>query len=87
MTSAFATPVSSIKVPTQDFTAIKLRQHAAWSSGDCAVVGITLQIVGETLADAVDARADERLLALPLATVTPRWPLRADTLPWPEALP
>ncbi|WP_439521002.1 hypothetical protein [Hydrogenophaga sp.] len=53
MTSAFATPVSSIKDPTQDFTAFKLRQQAAWSSGDHAVVDTTLQIVGETPAEAV----------------------------------
>ncbi|RZL98907.1 MAG: SAM-dependent methyltransferase, partial [Variovorax sp.] len=35
---------------TPDFTAIKQRQQAAWSSGDYAVVGTTLQIVGEQLA-------------------------------------
>jgi SAM-dependent methyltransferase len=62
MTSAIATPVSSTTVPTPDFTAIKLRQQAAWSSGDYTAVGTTLQIVGETLAEAVDVRADERVL-------------------------
>jgi ubiquinone/menaquinone biosynthesis C-methylase UbiE len=45
-----------------DFAAIKTRQHAAWSSGDYAVVGITLQIVGETLCEAVDLRAGQRVL-------------------------
>lgn len=40
-----------------DFTAIKARQNAAWASGDYAVVGTTLQIVGETLAEAMDLRA------------------------------
>jgi SAM-dependent methyltransferase len=47
---------------TPDFAAIKQRQQAAWSSGDYAVVGTTLQIVGETLAEAVDLRAGERVL-------------------------
>src|SRR5262252_1816566 len=45
-----------------DIAAIKLRQRAAWSSGDYAVVGTTLQIVGETLCEAVDLRAGERVL-------------------------
>ncbi|HYM35479.1 MAG TPA: methyltransferase domain-containing protein, partial [Steroidobacteraceae bacterium] len=45
-----------------DFTAIKTRQQAAWASGDYAVVGTTLQIVGEQLAEACDLRTDERVL-------------------------
>jgi ubiquinone/menaquinone biosynthesis C-methylase UbiE len=45
-----------------DFTAIKQRQQATWASGDYAVVGTTLQIVGETLAEAADVRAGERVL-------------------------
>jgi ubiquinone/menaquinone biosynthesis C-methylase UbiE len=52
--------------PTQprnvDFAAIKSRQHAAWGSGDYAIVGTTVQIVGETLCEAVDLRAGERVL-------------------------
>ncbi len=47
---------------TPDFAAIKARQQATWSSGDFAVIGTTLQIVGELLAEAVDVRADERVL-------------------------
>ncbi len=47
---------------TPDFAAIKARQQATWSSGDFAVIGTTLQIVGESLAEAVDVRADERVL-------------------------
>ena len=47
---------------TPDFVAIKQRQLAAWSSGDYAIVGTTLQIVGEQLAEAVDVRAGERVL-------------------------
>jgi SAM-dependent methyltransferase len=45
-----------------DFTAIKQRQQATWASGDFAVVGTTLQIVGESLAEAADVRAGERVL-------------------------
>ncbi len=45
-----------------DFQAIKQRQQAVWTSGDFAVIGITLQIVGESLAEAVDVCAGERVL-------------------------
>lgn len=45
-----------------DFDALKLRQQAIWSSGNYAVVGTTLQIVGESLAEAVDLRAGECVL-------------------------
>lgn len=45
-----------------DFAALKNRQMAAWASGDYAVIGTTLQIVGEQLAEACDLRWDERVL-------------------------
>lgn len=45
-----------------DFSAIKIKQQAAWASGDFSVVGTTLQIVGESLAEAADIRAGERVL-------------------------
>ena len=45
-----------------DFTALKTRQMDAWGSGDYAVIGTTLQIVGEQLAEACDLRCDERVL-------------------------
>lgn len=48
--------------PRIDFAAIKSRQHSAWGSGDYAVVGTTVQIVGETLCEAVDLHAGERVL-------------------------
>jgi len=48
--------------PGPDFAAIKQRQQAAWASGDFAVVGVTLQIVGELLAEAADIRAGERVI-------------------------
>jgi ubiquinone/menaquinone biosynthesis C-methylase UbiE len=49
-------------VPHVDFTAIKARQKATWASGDYTVIGTTLQIVGESLCEAVDLRAGERVL-------------------------
>ena len=52
--SAAAAPV--------DYEAIKQRQQATWASGDFAVIGTTLQIVGESLAEAADIRAGERVL-------------------------
>jgi len=48
--------------PQPDFAAIKTRQQATWASGDFAIIGTTLQIVGESLAEAVDVRAGERVL-------------------------
>src|SRR6185295_10977338 len=45
-----------------DLAAIKGRQQLAWSSGDYAVVGTTLQIVGERLCEAVDLRSNQRVL-------------------------
>ncbi|HTS20356.1 MAG TPA: class I SAM-dependent methyltransferase [Casimicrobiaceae bacterium] len=48
--------------PQPDFAAIKTKQQATWSSGDYAVIGTTLQIVGESLAEAADVRAGERVL-------------------------
>ncbi|MHB8410295.1 MAG: class I SAM-dependent methyltransferase, partial [Acidiferrobacterales bacterium] len=45
-----------------DYAAIKQRQKAIWSSGDYATIGITLQIVGEMLAEAADVRAGEQVL-------------------------
>jgi ubiquinone/menaquinone biosynthesis C-methylase UbiE len=45
-----------------DHTAVKARQQDAWSSGDYAVVGTTLQIVGEDLCEALDIRAGQTVL-------------------------
>ncbi|MDB5565123.1 MAG: SAM-dependent methyltransferase [Tardiphaga sp.] len=45
-----------------DLEALKARQHGAWSSGDYAVVGTTLQIVGENLCEALDLRSGQKVL-------------------------
>jgi ubiquinone/menaquinone biosynthesis C-methylase UbiE len=43
-------------------TSLKIRQQAAWSSGNYAIVGTTLQIVGEELCEALDLRAGTKVL-------------------------
>jgi ubiquinone/menaquinone biosynthesis C-methylase UbiE len=47
---------------TSDLIALKTRQQAAWSSGNYAVVGTTLQIVGEQLCEALDLRSGAKVL-------------------------
>ena len=47
----------TVTLTTPDYSAIKQRQQAAWSSGDYARIGTTLQIVGESLAEAMDLPA------------------------------
>ncbi len=54
--------VVSNSLPTVDLVALKSRQRVAWSTGNYAVVGTTLQIVGETLCEALDLRAGSRVL-------------------------
>jgi SAM-dependent methyltransferase len=54
--------VISTSTPVVDLAAVKNKQHLAWSAGDYAVVGTTLQIVGESLCEALDLRAGERVL-------------------------
>jgi len=51
------TPASAV-----DLATVKQRQHGAWGSGDYARIGTTLQIVGETLCEAVDVRSNHRVL-------------------------
>jgi ubiquinone/menaquinone biosynthesis C-methylase UbiE len=51
-----------MNAPTTDLNALKSRQQTAWASGDYAVIGTTLQIVGEQLAEACDLHWDEHVL-------------------------
>jgi ubiquinone/menaquinone biosynthesis C-methylase UbiE len=56
-------PMSTSASPAApDLAAAKARQMAAWSSGDYAVIGTTLQIVGERLCENVNLRSVERVL-------------------------
>ena len=48
--------------PAVDLAAVKTRQQVAWSTGNYAVVGTTLQIVGENLCEALDLRSNARVL-------------------------
>jgi ubiquinone/menaquinone biosynthesis C-methylase UbiE len=52
----------SIEAPTVDYEAIKDKQRATWASGDYAVIGTTLQLVGEHLCEALDVEAGWRVL-------------------------
>ena len=57
------TVTTSQKSPGQaDLKALKLRQQAAWSSGDYALIGTTLQIVGEQLCETLDVHSGHRVL-------------------------
>ena len=57
-TEITATPMLSI----EQLEAIKAKQQATWATGDFAIIGTTLQIVGESLCEAVDLRAGSRVL-------------------------
>ena len=51
--------------PTQsadEWEAIKAKQQTTWASGDFSIIGTTLQIVGESLCEAVDLRAGSKVL-------------------------
>src|SRR5512145_3528571 len=48
--------------PQIDLAAVKARQQGIWSSGDYAIVGTTLQIVGEELCEALDIRSGQKVL-------------------------
>src|SRR5437764_14450141 len=48
--------------PAPDLAALKTKQQAAWSSGNYAVVGSTLQIVGEQLCETLDLRSGSKVL-------------------------
>jgi SAM-dependent methyltransferase len=52
----------TVPVQSPNLAAIKARQQITWASGDFAVVGTTLQIVGEMLAEAADVCAGERVI-------------------------
>ena len=62
MSTSAATISPSRPAEPVDLTALKARQQGAWSSGDYAVVGTTLQIVGEELCEALDLRSGQKVL-------------------------
>jgi len=62
-TSTATRPGAQPSIPiASDLAALKARQQAAWASGDYAVVGTTLQIVGEQLCEALDLKPGSKVL-------------------------
>src|SRR6476619_8508064 len=59
MTAAILTKPSR---PIPDLISVKKKQQVTWASGDYAVIGATLQIVGECLCEALDLRAGQKVL-------------------------
>ena len=57
-----AAPAVSSVLSAAELEAIKGRQRATWASGDYSIIGTTLQIVGESLCEAVDLRAGSKVL-------------------------
>ena len=57
-----ATITTARQTVTPDLASLKIRQQAAWSSGNYAVVGTTLQVVGEQLCETLDLRAGSKVL-------------------------
>ena len=49
-------------IATPDYEAVKTKQNAAWASGDYGKIGVTLQLVGEQLAEALDLATDAKVL-------------------------
>jgi SAM-dependent methyltransferase len=62
MASTTTARQTSASTASPDLSALKIRQQAAWSSGNYAVVGTTLQIVGEQLCETLDLRSGSRVL-------------------------
>jgi ubiquinone/menaquinone biosynthesis C-methylase UbiE len=53
---------TTVLTPAPDYPAIKTRQNAAWASGDYSRIGVTLQIVGESLAETMDLKPGAAVL-------------------------
>jgi ubiquinone/menaquinone biosynthesis C-methylase UbiE len=62
MTAATALKLQTEQPAQPDLTALKTKQQAAWSSGNYGLIGMTLNIVGETLCEALDLRSGQSVL-------------------------
>jgi ubiquinone/menaquinone biosynthesis C-methylase UbiE len=62
MNATSAAAVQGSNPAPVNLAAVKARQHGAWSSGDYAIIGSTLQIVGEELCEALDVRSGQKVL-------------------------
>lgn len=73
--------VLSTTSPIVDLAAVKSKQQLAWSAGDYAVVGSTLQIVGESLCEALDLHAGEHVLDVAAGNGNATLAAGAETVP------
>lgn len=48
--------------PAVDLAAVKAKQQLNWSAGNYAVIGTTLQLIGESVCEAIDLTAGARVL-------------------------
>src|SRR3954469_9120385 len=62
MNTATLTAPNPSAAATPDLAAVKAKEQGAWSSGDYAIVGTTLQIVGEDLCEALDLHSGQTVL-------------------------
>jgi ubiquinone/menaquinone biosynthesis C-methylase UbiE len=62
MASTATASTASPSAPATDLVALKTRQQGAWSSGNYAIIGSTLQIVGEQLCEALDLKSGSKVL-------------------------
>jgi ubiquinone/menaquinone biosynthesis C-methylase UbiE len=62
MASPATATTAGPSAPATDLVALKTRQQGAWSSGNYAIIGSTLQIVGEELCEALDLKAGSKVL-------------------------
>ena len=73
-------PNQSSAPAAPDLAALKTKQQAAWSSGNYAIVGATLQIVGEELCEALDLKEGLQLAVSLRADFTLRTNRKAEKL-------
>jgi ubiquinone/menaquinone biosynthesis C-methylase UbiE len=59
---------ASFASPAPDLGAIKARQQVTWASGDYGQIGVRLQVVGESLCEAVDLHATDKVLDVAAGT-------------------
>jgi SAM-dependent methyltransferase len=62
MTKVITNVMTTEAAAGPDLAAVKTRQQAMWASGDFAVIGTTIQLVGELVCEPVDLQAGERVL-------------------------
>ena len=64
-----------------NYTAIKQRQQTTWAAGDYAMIGTTLQIVGESICESVDLRSGQRIWEQDIGGTETPWVARRPLKP------